>query len=102
MDSSRRIQYEHFYGLNHPLPERVPAFQGIIVDDEANVWLERYRLPWETESRWEVVGPEGRWLGQVVTPPRLRLLQVGRDFVLGRHADSLGVERVRVHPLRKK
>lgn len=101
MDSTQRPRYEHFYGLNHPLPERVPAFQTLLVDAESHVWLERYRLPWETDSRWEVIDPEGRWLGAVAAPERLRLLQVGRDFVLGRQVDSLGVERVRVHALRR-
>ena len=101
MDSTQRPRYEHFYGLNHPLPEHVPAFQTLMVDAESHAWLERYRLPWETESRWEVIDAEGRWLGQVAAPARLRLLQIGRDFVLGRHSDSLGVERVRVHALHR-
>lgn len=101
MDSTQRPRYEHFYGLNHPLPERVPAFQTLLVDADSNVWLERYRLPWETDSRWEVIDPEGRWLGELAAPARLRLLQIGHDFVLGRQADSLGVERVRVHALRR-
>ena len=64
------------------------------------VWLERYRQPWESDSRWEVVGADGQWLGQVLAPSRLRILQVVGYFVLGRHLDSLGVERVRVHRLR--
>jgi hypothetical protein len=99
MDSVQRARYDHFYGLNHPLPETVPAFQSLLVDDEGSLWLERYRLPGDAESRWEVVARDGTWLGQIVAPPRLRLYQVGRDFVLGRHLDSLGVERVRVHKL---
>jgi hypothetical protein len=101
MDSTQRAQYEHFYGLSHPLPEFVPAFQGLLVDDKSNTWLERYRMPGETDSRWEVVGANGRWLGQVAAPSRVRLFQVGVDFVLGRHLDSLGVERIRVYALRK-
>lgn len=101
MDSAQRVQYEHFYALSHPLPEFVPAFQGILVDDSANIWLERYRMPGETDARWEVISADGRWLGGVAAPDRVRLLQVGTDFVLGRHLDSLGVERIRVHPLRR-
>jgi hypothetical protein len=71
------------------------------VDSEEHIWLERYRLPWEADSRWEVVASDGRWLGDVVAPARLRILQIGRDFVLGRQVDSLGVERVRLHALRR-
>jgi hypothetical protein len=102
MDSTQRAQYEHFYGLTHPMPEQVPAFQAMLVDAAAHVWLERYRLPGDTVSRWEVVAPDGRWLGTVNAPPRLRVFQVGSDFVLGRHLDSLGVERVRVHSLNRR
>jgi hypothetical protein len=99
MDSTRRAQYEHFYGLNHPMPERVPAYQALLVDGTSHVWLERFRLPGDTMPRWDVVAPNGRWLGAVAVPPRLRVMQVGPDFVLGRHLDSLGVERIRVHRL---
>jgi hypothetical protein len=99
MDSTRRAQYAHFYGLNHPMPDRIPAYQAMLVDATSHVWLERYRLPGDTMPSWDVVAPNGRWLGAVAVPPRLRVMQVGADFVLGRHLDSLGVERVRVHPL---
>lgn len=102
MDSSRRAQYEHFYGLNHPLPEHIPAYQAILVDATSHLWLERYRLPGDTIPSWDVVAPNGRWLGAVSVPPRLRVMQVGVDFVLGRHLDSLGVERIRVHPLGRR
>jgi hypothetical protein len=100
MDSTRRAQYEHFYGLHHPLPEHIPAYQAILVDATSHVWLERYRLPGDTVPSWDVISPKGRWLGAVAVPSRLRLLQVGDDFVLGRHLDTLGVERIRLHPLR--
>jgi hypothetical protein len=101
MDSAQRQQYQHFYDLSHPLPEHIPAFQGMLIDDDGNAWLERFRMPGETDSRWEILATDGQWLGQVTAPPRLRLFQVGRDFVLGRHLDSLGVERIRIHALRK-
>lgn len=99
MDTTRRAQYEHFYGLNHPLPEHIPAYQAMLVDATSYVWLERFRLPGDTLPSWDVISPNGRWLGAVSVPPRLRVMQVGADFVLGRHLDSLGVERIRVHPL---
>lgn len=99
MDSAQRAQYAHYYGLSHPLPERIPAFQGMLVADDSHVWLERYRLPGDTVPRWEIVAPDGRWLGTVSAPPRFRLFQVGPDWVLGRHLDTLGVERARVHRL---
>ena len=102
MDSTRRAQYEHYYGLNHPLPEHIPAYQAMLVDATSHVWLERYRLPGDTIPSWDVIAPNGRWLGPVSVPARLRVMQVGEDFVLGRHLDSLGVERIRVHRLKAR
>ena len=100
MDSTQRIQYEHFYGLRHPLPEHIPAYQAMLVDATSHVWLERYRLPGDTVPSWDVISPKGRWLGVVSIPSRLRVMQIGEDLVLGRHMDTLGVERIRVHSLR--
>ncbi len=71
----------------------------MLVDATSHVWLERYRLPGDTLPSWDVIAPNGRWLGAVSIPSRLRVMQVGEDFVLGRHLDSLGVERIRVHRL---
>jgi hypothetical protein len=102
MDSARRAQYEHFYGLTHPMPAHVPAFQAMLVDSNANIWLERTRMPGDSVTRWEVVDSEGAWFGTVTVPLRLRVMQVGDDFVLGRQLDSLGVERIRVHALRRQ
>lgn len=34
--------------------------------------------------------------------PRLRIFQIGRDLVLGRHLDEVGVERVRVYGLQRR
>jgi hypothetical protein len=40
-------------------------------------------------------------LGQVETPTRGRLLQIGSDFVLGVWRDELDVEQVRLYRLLK-
>ncbi len=100
-DQVQRSLYAHYYELDLPIPEYLPAYQRLLVDDEGNLWVENYRLPWGTQPRWEVFDPDGRWLGTVETPEGVRPYQIGRDFLLGRHRDDLGVERIRVYDLTK-
>jgi hypothetical protein len=100
-DQVQRSLYEHFYGLDLPIPEYLPAYQQLLVDDEGHLWVEGHRLPWETQPHWRVFDPDGRWLGTVETPVGVRPYQIGRDFLLGRHRDDLGVERIRVYDLAK-
>jgi hypothetical protein len=71
------------------------------MDDERRIWLERFRLPGDTgPRRWDVIAANGEWLGTVDVPPRFTLFRAGRDYVLGRTLDSLGVERVQRHRVR--
>ncbi|NIR42843.1 MAG: hypothetical protein GWN99_03115 [Gemmatimonadetes bacterium] len=95
----RRPLIIHYYEQDLPLPEYLPAHQGLFVDDEGYLWVERYRLPWKSQPSWEIFDPDGRWLGDIQTPERFRIFQIGRDFLLGRHRDELGVERIRVYEL---
>jgi hypothetical protein len=93
--------YGHLYRQELPLPEFIPAHRDMIADDAGNLWLERYRLPWETQPRWDVVDPERGWLGVVETPPSFQVMQITDDAVIGVHSDGEGVTRVRVFPMLK-
>ena len=96
-----RDAYREFYSLDLPLPDRVPALERLLADADGNLWAKRYLLPWESRPEWDVLAPGGEWLGTVRTPAGLTVIQIGSDFVLGTHRDDLGVERVRLHTLRK-
>jgi hypothetical protein len=97
----QRQRYRRFYDQPLPLPELVPAIQALTVDTEGNVWAERYRLPWEAERLWDVLGPTGRWLGSVQVPHRTQVLEIGPDYLMGRHVNEYGVERLVVHAILK-
>jgi hypothetical protein len=93
--------YTELYKQDLPIPEYAPLYTTLKVDDERRVWLERFRLPGDTgPRRWDVIAPTGEWLGTVAVPPRFTLFRAGRDYVLGRTLDSLGVERVQRHRVR--
>lgn len=45
--------------------------------------------------------PQGRWLGQVKTPARFLVFDIGADYIAGKAIDDLDVEHVRVYALNK-
>ena len=50
---------------------------------------------------WDILDPEGRWLGTIQTPTRLTIFEIGSDYVLGRYRDELDIEKVRLHTLHR-
>lgn len=76
-----------------------PAFSQVLEDGLGNLWMELYLPPVEEggQSRtWMVFDRSGRLLGAVETPPGLRVLQIGADFILGHLNDELEVEHIQV------
>ena len=82
-----------------PLPEIIPVFSRLLVDDEDWLWAELYRYEVDAPVRWLVFDPKGEGVGSVDLPPDLDVRQIGRDFVLGVWEDELGVDYLRRHAL---
>ena len=82
-----------------PLPEIIPVFSRLLIDEAGLLWAELYRYDVRRPPRWLVFGPNGEGLGSVDLPPDLNALQIGRDFVLGVWEDELEVQYVRRHAL---
>lgn len=81
------------------LPETVPSFIALQVDDLGWLWAETYRFERNGPRTWVVFDPDGRARGSVMTPARVEVHQIGADFILGLWRDSLNVEYVRRYPL---
>lgn len=84
-------------------PDHLPAFSGLLTDATGNLWVRHYDFLHEdaTTPVWDVFGSAGEWLCTVSMPPDLRIVMIGADYVLGIATDSLGVQSVRLHHLRK-
>ncbi len=78
-------------------PPTFPAYAAFRADPEGRLWVQRYPRPGELGTEWAVFGVEGEWLGDVVMPLGLEVFEIGRDYVLGRWRDELGVNYVRLH-----
>lgn len=96
-ENDRRVVREWVGGM--PRASRTPALRALrAFGDE--LWVET----WERSQRgswWLVFSSDGRVKQRVLAPPETRLLAVGADWTLGLWRDPFGVERVRLHALRR-
>ncbi len=92
----RPMTLEFFQDL--PVPDRRPAYADVKVDPTGAVWLRPFLAPSEADGpeTWQVLGPEGAWLGGVEIPADFSVMQIGMDFVLGVYRDELDVEHPQV------
>jgi hypothetical protein len=106
-----RELFRAFYDEYPPPPDSMPVFgcaypfctaEPMHLDPDGNVWLAQYLPPAEGYTTgYFVFDSTGAWLGTVATPPGLAILSVGRDRVVGKRTDDLGVESVSVHLLER-
>ena len=90
-DSERAFMQEFFDAM--PYPDSLPAYSELRVDPDGYVWAERFKA-FEPSGHWDVYSDEGGFLGTLTLPAALRVVEIGRDFVLGVRRDELGVEYV--------
>lgn len=93
-DLRRRLRDENF-------PETLPAFDRFLLDPAGRLWVRSFREPGSERSRWSVFGTTGAWLGDLRTPRRFRVTEIGEGYLLGVRRGSLDVPRVELYPLRK-
>ena len=83
-----------------------PAYSSILVDQERNVWIERFRWfgPWSLSSdpqptTWDVFDPSGEWISEVVVPVGVVLLSISERRAFGVRIDELDVRHIVVFEL---
>ncbi len=87
-------------------PEAKPAYSDFLEDPLGYLWVagpHEGTRPGEGRyiaRRWQILDPEGRWLGEVTTPERLRVLEIGPDYLLGLTV-AAGGSRVQLHRLER-
>jgi hypothetical protein len=83
-----------------PIPDRLPAFERLLVDDGGHLWVQRTAWPGAgAQPEWDVFDAEGSLLGTLRMPAGFRATHVGGDFVLGVWTDEDDVEYVRMYRL---
>src|SRR5690606_17712139 len=99
-DDQRRSAFERSWA-EVPKPVRYPYWGSAIVDLAGNLWVSSYGSP-SAPRVWTVFDTEGRRISQVQLPPKLRVTEIGADYVLGVEQDDLDVEYVRLYPLTRR
>lgn len=84
-----------------PFPESFPAYRSLLVDAANNLWVGVFRKPGDDLPRWTVFDQAGRMRGEVQTPERFTIFQIGEDFLLGRWTDEFDVQHVVMYELLK-
>ncbi|HEU4628798.1 MAG TPA: hypothetical protein VFS08_03605 [Gemmatimonadaceae bacterium] len=84
-----------------PKPEHFPAIGDLIVDDDGWLWVQDYPRTSDGPQSWTVLDATGAVLATATTPPGLHVRRIGRDYVLGVARDTLDLERVVLHALRR-
>jgi hypothetical protein len=101
-DARRQRQMRVLFDNLPPPPRTYPAYApDIHVDDDLNLWVRESARPGQQRSDWSVFSAGGEFLGTVLMPPGIDVLNIGADYVLGLQRDELGVEYVRKFRLRR-
>ena len=82
-----------------PSPTHHPPHGRLLVDRHGRLWARDAERSGADPALWSVFDAEGRRLARVETPPRLRVHEIGADYVLGVWHDELDVARVRLYRL---
>ncbi len=89
--------------LFRAIPRRTeaPAVEGLMVDLEGRLWLERYRIGDDEPREWVVLEPDGSFRASVVGPAGFVPFEIGGGHVLGAWEDEHGIPFVRRYPLNR-
>jgi hypothetical protein len=89
------------------LPANRPSIGRVFVDRSGNLWVERFeaiRMGTAVQvpgNQWSILAPDGVPVAILRLPPRTRLEDVRGDELVVVRRDSLDVQTVAVHRLRK-
>lgn len=99
-DANRRRRWEEVF-REMPVPNTMPAYAEIHVDDLLNVWVLEYQRPGSDEVRWTVFDSAGAMLGEVQGHPGVTPYHIGPAHMVGLWREDLDVEHVRVYEITK-
>jgi hypothetical protein len=81
-------------------PKEFPNIEpSIVVDADGRIWLTEYRRPGLENVTYWVFQLDGRTVGRAQLPVSFRLLDAGRDYVLGSWTDTDGIQSLRQYRL---
>jgi len=101
MDAGAREMLAELYA-EMPKPSVLPAYGGLEVDPDGDLWVRHYSSAADPVYKWTVFDSAGRMLGDVEFPAGLTVYEIGDDYVLGRWRDEMDVDFVWLHSLTRR
>ncbi len=97
-----RTSVERSY-LTIPLAKFLPATRNLVVDADANLWVQHFPRASSPTVQWTIFSPDGPLRATIALPTVLEVFEAGRDYVLGRYIDpDTAVPEVRLYRLTKR
>lgn len=84
-----------------PFPETLPAISKLLVDSEGYLWARRFYVESDPAEIWDVFDRNGNPVATLEVPRALRIVEIGRDYVLGVWTDEWDVQSVRQYSLER-
>lgn len=79
-----------------PLPDARPTIGQVIVDELGLLWVSEPRVPMAPPVYWAAIDPAAGVRGQIAAPEAFEVYEIGREYILGRWVDNIGVHHVRM------
>ena len=80
--------------------EFFPVYDRIVADAGGRLWVRRYRKPLdEPGSRWWIFDGSGNAIARAELPDRVRIMEIGEDYILLIIKNETDIERVEVRSI---
>ena len=97
-DEGRRRALRFFEA--RPVEAEFPTVEDLVLATDGGLWVREYERPGDDPAQdWLIFDPDGRLAARIELPERLRVFEIGPDYVLGVERDELDVEYVVSYPL---
>ena len=84
-----------------PLPATKPAFDRLVVDSEGHLWVKEYGSFTAAPVRYRIYAPSGERIATAFVPGRVRVYDIGIDYVLGVMSDADYAESIVLYELKR-
>ena len=75
-----------------PMASSLPMFERVIGDDLGYLWVRDYDMPGEETVRWTVFDTAGAVVTRPETSDRLRVWEIGRDYIVASQVGDLDIQ----------
>lgn len=83
-----------------PMPDHLPPYTDLLVDPTGSLWVVT-SVAGDDTTKISAFTPAGEKLGEIRLPLEMKVLEVGRDYILGESESSDGQEVVTMYRYRR-